>query len=49
MGARIVYVVNTKTGEKREVPVNAMLYAMLVELRQRVMPMSFQTMRGNPA
>jgi len=48
MGTRIIYVVNTKTDEKREIPVNTVLYAMLVDLRTKSDAYVFPNDAGEP-
>jgi len=48
LGTRIIYVVNTKTDEKREIPVNTILYAMLVDLRTKSDAYVFPNDAGEP-
>ncbi|GAI42281.1 unnamed protein product, partial [marine sediment metagenome] len=48
LGTRIIYVVNTKTNEKREIPVNTVLYAMLVDLRTKSGAYVFPNDAGEP-
>ncbi len=48
MGTRIIYVVNTKTDEKREIPVNTILHAMLIDLRTKNDTYVFPNDAGEP-
>ena len=48
MSTRIIYVVNTKTDEKREIPVNTLLHAMLVELGTKSDAYVFPNDAGEP-